>query len=257
MSIQDKSEIQHPKKKEYEMVYYGLHICETIYKVRPEDIIKVFVTNETSRKVPKLLSYCAQNKKAYKIIEAAELEKITGSVHHEGIGMITKKAKKIGTLEKLTAEIAKAPSPIIYIDGVSNPHNVATVLRIMANFGFKYLIGAHDMTELSASAARMSEGGAEFVTLYKSDSIHSLVEWARTNNYTLIGTSSYSNKSLYKYKFPKKSIIVLGHEVTGMSKETEKAMNEMLVIPGTGLVESLNVSTAASIIMGEYFRTVN
>lgn len=238
-----------------ELLYYGLHICETISKKRKDEIIKVFISKDISKDFSQLLSYCAKNKKAYKIVENKDIEKITGSVHHEGIAIIAK-YKKVNPLSKLDEIIKTAPSPIIFIDGVANPHNIGIIMRLMANFGFKYIVGNSDTPELTAAAARMSEGGSEFVTIFRADNNRTFIKWAKDNNYTLVGTSSHTKKSLYQYQFPERTAIVLGHEVYGMSDELIRNADTMLIIPGTGVVESINVSTAASIFMGEYFRQI-
>jgi RNA methyltransferase, TrmH family len=252
-NTENTGELHYSHKKNDELLYYGLHICETIAKNNPEKIIKIYMTKHISRQFSSLLKYCAQNKKVYKIVENEELEKITDSVHHEGIALIAS-YKQNGNLNDLINEIKIEPRPIVYIDGVSNPHNVGTLMRIMANFNFKYLVGGSTTPELSAASARMSEGGCEFIKTFKCTNHETFIKAVKENGYTIIGTSSHTTKSIYSYNFPKKSVIIMGHEVTGMSKEMLKAADCLINIPGTGFVESLNVSTAASIFMSEYYK---
>ena len=49
-------------------------------------------------------------------------------------------------------------------------------------------------------------------------------------------------------------ILAMGSEAEGVSKEVLSLSSKKIQIPGSGLVESLNVSVATSLCLGEYFR---
>jgi TrmH RNA methyltransferase len=59
---------------------------------------------------------------------------------------------------------------------------------------------------------------------------------------------------LYTTALPAKVVIVFGEEMFGVSQSVAKSADIALQIPGTGKVESLNVSVAASLILGEWYR---
>lgn len=61
-------------------------------------------------------------------------------------------------------------------------------------------------------------------------------------------------KPLLQFSFPEKTVLVLGRELTGVPPEIVQACNGAIAIPQFGLVESLNVSTAAAIAAYEYIR---
>jgi TrmH family RNA methyltransferase len=58
-------------------------------------------------------------------------------------------------------------------------------------------------------------------------------------------------KYLNDIKFPNKSAFVIGNEANGLSNETENSADTLVKIHMPGNAESLNVATAASIIMYE------
>ena len=240
-----------------ELLYYGFHICEKLGsndKRRP-DIIRVYVTEETMREFKPLLQWCAANRKAYHTVTGKELEKITGSVHHEGVAILARQApyRPLRDLEQILAKHQVAV-PLIYLDGVQNPHNIGAIMRVMASFGWPYIIGPKTMAPMSAAAARMSEGGAEFVEVFVAESGVAFCEWAKSLGYSVLGTSSHEASSLYETRLPNRVGLVVGHEVHGMSKEVERKVDRRLAIPTTGQVESLNVAAATGILLGEYTR---
>lgn len=242
------------KNRKGEFLYYGINICKTIFTVRSDEIIKVYITQNQTKEFKELLTWCARQKKAYHITENSEMEKVTGSVHHGGIALIAK-APAVNGLTELKNNLKQSGySPILFMDGVQNPHNIGIIMRTMAHFGWSALVGGENLPGLSAAAARMSEGGCEFVNMYRIPEIEDLFGWAKGNGYKFIGTSSHSERSLYGYTIPRKSFFIIGDEVEGMSRPMIHICDEMLKISGTDNVESLNVSVACSIILGEYFR---
>ena len=240
-----------------ELLIYGHRASFAVWKRRPQDIIRVYCTEERMSDYRDLLKLCAQEKKAYHLVTDAELRKITDSVHHEGVALLVRLQKSLQESE-FFEEIrhAKTPSPLIFTDGVSNPHNLGAMSRTMAHFGARYLIG--DKTELpkmSASWTRLSEGGMEFVTLVEVRSKPEFLGQLKKQGYSIIGLSSHARQSIYKTELPQKAIFVLGNEITGMSDEVTRALTQRLVIPGTGAVASLNVSVASAICLSEWART--
>lgn len=239
--------------KKAELLYYGQHICMALAARRRPAIIRVYCTEERLPEIKDLLQWCAAQRKAYHVVSAKDLEKISGSVHHEGLAILAE-APVYKPLQDLEDCLKKKPAPLLYLDGVQNPHNIGTIMRVMASFGWPYLVAAESLQPLGAAAARMSEGGAEYVQVFTAKNGKAFCDWARERGYALFGTSSHESKSLYACEIPKKSVFILGHEVQGMTDAVLKAVDQRIVIPCTGQVESLNVAVASGLLLGEYTR---
>lgn len=242
------------KRPKDEVLYYGQHLCVKLGERRRDDIIRMYCTEEMLPNFRGLLQWCAQNRKAYHVVTSQDLEKISGSVHHEGVAILAKQPQH-RSFEELKASLTTLPErPLIYLDGVQNPHNIGTIMRVMASFGWPYIVSTRNLVPLSPAGARMSEGGAEFVDVFAVDTAEEFFSWAKSFGYRVFGTSSHESRSLYAKPLPKKSLFVLGHEVHGMSRDLEEMVDERIVIPATGQVESLNVSVATGILVAEYTR---
>ena len=236
------------KNKKEELLYCGVHTCQAVFAQRKDDIIKVYLLKELIKEFSNLLKFCSTKKIAYRIVENKDLEKLTDSTHHEGIAVLTKSVRPKSFTQ------LPVNAPILWLDGVVNPHNIGTVMRIMAHFGWQSLLVSGTKISISAAMARMSEGGCEFVKLYEAPSANVIALWAKKNGYKIIGTSSHCNKSVYEYHMHKKTLFVVGQEADGISNEVMRLLDESLIIPGTGNVESLNVSVATGIFLNEYSR---
>jgi RNA methyltransferase, TrmH family len=110
------------------------------------------------------------------------------------------------------------------------------------------------MPGVTASAARVAEGGAETVPLARlNDPLRALKE-LKSLGYRLFATASGAGGNLYKAGLTPKSVIILGNEVHGVSPEIAALADESLQIPGTGAVESLNVGVACAVLISEVAR---
>ena len=74
-------------------------------------------------------------------------------------------------------------------------------------------------------------------------------------NYQIVGIEQTSEScKLHEFKFPKKSVIVLGNEKEGIPVDLIQLLDVCVEIPQTGLIRSLNVHVTGAIIVWEYVR---
>ncbi len=238
-----------------ELKYYGLHACLAIWKHRPQDIIRVYVDPSSVKIFSRLLKWCAEQKKAYHIIPTQEIAQVSDSVHHEGVCILAKELPFL-TFEQVASSLHTSfKRCLLYLDGVQNPHNLGSILRTSAHFGIPFILGEEKhLPALSPSACRVAKGAAEIVRLVSFPKPARSLAWFKKQGFSLIGTSSHLGASLYQFDFPPRSIIVLGSESQGMSQIFQNLVESHIQIPGSGSVESLNVSVAAGLCLGEYYR---
>ena len=232
---------------------YGENACLAVFKKRPQDIILVFLTKELMKRFPQITKYCVQNKKAYHLVEKAELEKMTKATHHEDICMLIKKAA--GRSLENYLSLKPETSLIIALENVSNPHNIGAILRNAAHFGATAILVPDKKIAESASALRTSEGGSEYVEVFEALDFKKALALLTKNKFQIVTTSSHAKASLFELKWEKKVVVLFGEEAEGLSPELLKA-GIQIKIPGTDNVESLNVSVASAVILSDYYQKV-
>ncbi|RLS53531.1 MAG: tRNA/rRNA methyltransferase [Planctomycetota bacterium] len=234
----------------------GLHACLQLFERRPEDIIRVYLTEDRSRNVPELLRWCAQNRRAYNVVAADNLERLSGSNHHEGIMLLARRGASWSESDFLQAlQANQLTGPLLYLDGVQNPHNVGALLRTAAHFGVAAILGeAGHLPEISAATARVAEGGAEHVPVVSLEAAGQTLMTLRQSGYTLLATSSHQGRTIYEEPLSPKTVFILGGELKGVSSDLLQGADRCVQIPGTGHVESLNVSVAGAILLSEWRR---
>jgi TrmH RNA methyltransferase len=237
-------------------MFHGLRACEAIFAKRPQAIVRVYLTEGRRRQFAKLVEWCARERKGFQIVADENLERLTKSIHHEGVAILAA-AMPRWTLDDLLAAVAKAatPGPLVYLDGVQNPHNLGSILRTAAHFGAAAIVGrAGELPPLSPAAVRVAEGAAEFVPVCDlADPVADLKRLAKSG-FRIVATSSHRGKPLAEVNLGGRAVIVLGSEGEGVSRVIEAAAAECVQIPGTGAVESLNVGVACGVALAEAWR---
>jgi TrmH RNA methyltransferase len=239
-----------------EQKYHGRHACHALFAQRREDIIRVYVDEPHVKEFSSLLKWCAEQRRAYHIIEDENLERLAETVHHQGIVILARKGRELNDdrlLESLRS--GRVTGALLYLDGVQNPHNLGSILRTSAHFGVGAVLGRRDQVPgVTASAARVAEGGAETVPLARLSDPPRVLSEIKSLGYRLFATASGNGGNVYKAGLTSKSVIILGNEVHGVSPEIAALADESLQIPGTGAVESLNVGVACAVLISEVAR---
>lgn len=140
----------------------------------------------------------------------------------------------------------------LVLDGIQDPGNFGTIIRLADWFGIEQVVCSDDTVDQYNPKAVMSAMGSfSRVNVVYTDINAFLSESPNVN----LGTDM-EGKSIYSFVFPERMNIVLGNEGSGMRPETESLIRHQITIPRFGkakATESLNVSMAAGIILGQIF----
>jgi TrmH RNA methyltransferase len=232
-----------------EVKIHGRHACRALFERRPQSIVRVYLTAELTKPFGDLLHACAAHRLPYKVVTPEELEKLTESKHHEGICIVA-----MPRPARPLAELLRVPGPAIFVAlaEVGNPHNLGAILRIAAHFGARAAIVAGK--GVSPAAYRTSQGGAEAVEVLGVDDLAAALDACRKAGYVVCASSSHEGRDLYAERLPARAVVLLGSEGEGVPRPLLQRADLILRIPGTGAVESLNVASAAAVILGELWR---
>lgn len=74
------------------MKVYGENACLTLFQQRPDAIVRLWATVEGAKKLGEMMSYLAENKKAYHVIDREEMERVTSTEHHGDMCLLVKKS---------------------------------------------------------------------------------------------------------------------------------------------------------------------
>ncbi|HCP27768.1 MAG TPA: tRNA/rRNA methyltransferase [Pantoea ananatis] len=231
---------------------YGENACQALFQSRPECIVRAWFVQSVTPRFRDALRWLAANRKAYHVVDDAEITKASGTEHHGGVCFLIKKRMGMDVAEWLNK--AESKDCVLAPEDVSNPHNLGAIMRSCAHFGVKGLL-VNDASLLESGAAvRTAEGGAEHVQAISGATFNEGLEAFRKAGYTIVTTSSHQGTSLSDAVLPAKMVLVLGQEREGLSDSTFQQGDMSVSIGGTGNVESLNVSVATGVLLAEWWR---
>ena len=176
-------------------------------------------------------------------ISAAELKKISFLQHPKD---------SVAVCEMREELVEKETGVQLILDGIQDPGNLGTIIRLADWFGISQIICSEDTADFyNPKVIQASMGSFLRVNIVYQNLENYLVE----NNQPIIGTDM-DGTSFYDYEFPDNFNLVLGNEGNGIRPEIENLLTDKITIPRFGkskATESLNVAMSAGIILGQIF----
>jgi TrmH family RNA methyltransferase len=151
--------------------------------------------------------------------------------------------------------ILAVPDALLVITaGIQDPGNLGTIVRSAEAFGASgAILGEQTVSRFNAKAIRASAGSI-FRLPSVASNLRDAVKELRKSGFRLVGTSSHKGVPLDQAKLTGSVVLVIGSEGSGLSHELIAQMDELVSIPHSATVESLNAGVAASVLLYEASR---
>ena len=207
---------------------HGLFLAET-YKALEmallhHQVVEVFTTKwiDIDESIP-------QN-----LVSEDVLKKISSNVNPEGVVFIA----------KMREYNDEKYQKILYLDQVSDPGNMGTLIRTALAFSYDAVFASEDSCSIYNEKVVNSTKGAIFALPVFSKNIDKFID----NHEVIVSTLDSDSEDLEKIKVPQKFILVMGNESHGVRKEV-KALATKKVKINISNIDSLNVAVAGGILM--------
>ncbi|MEZ8099362.1 RNA methyltransferase [Vibrio bivalvicida] len=151
----------------------------------------------------------------------------------------------IAVVEIPSIETPKAQGLMIALDGVSDPGNLGTIIRVADWYGIKHIVASTDCADPynpKTISATMGSFGRVTVSLLD------LPSYLEQSNLPVYG-AFLEGESVHKTQFAEQGILLMGSESHGIREQAAKCVTDKITIPAFGGAESLNVAMATGIIL--------
>ena len=253
-------------KANNELAVCGWAAVKALASENGDAIMRLYFTRERARELGAICKAMAARKAPYNLVEdEKELEKLSGTVHHQGaVAMIKTPVIPALTSREIEKWSESAQSAVL-LDRVGNANNLGAIVRSAAFFGIKNIVLPLDeaQSSITTSSYRVAQGGMEKVHFYSVSSLDSIPRLLKdaAGKLVRIGTAldaKQSARDIASFKGKRGALIVLGNEENGISDAVKAECDHLVIIPYFGMesgleppVESLNVAQAASVIFYE------
>ncbi|HWX49519.1 MAG TPA: 23S rRNA (guanosine(2251)-2'-O)-methyltransferase RlmB [Roseomonas sp.] len=157
----------------------------------------------------------------------------------------------------LEEALARSRGPVLLLDQVTDPRNVGAILRSAAAFGAAAVVMQdRNAPPETAAMARAAAGALEVVPVAREVNLARAIQMLQRAGYWVMGLAGEAQTELARAKPKDRPVaLVLGAEDTGLRRLQRETCDELVRLPMTGAVESLNVSVAAAVALYELVRT--
>jgi TrmH family RNA methyltransferase len=144
--------------------------------------------------------------------------------------------------------------PVVAVAGVQDPGNLGTILRSAEAFGAAgVLLGENTVSAYNSKVVRASAGSIFRIPLLKQE-LKTALPALREHGLRLLATSSHKGTPLPEGELTLPLVLLVGSEGAGLGREIMVQVDEVVAIPHSPKVESLNAGVAASIVLYEAAR---
>lgn len=157
-------------------------------------------------------------------------------------------------------EVNPASSLILALDGIQDPGNLGTIIRLADWFGIEHIVCSLDTVDVfSPKVVQATMGALAHVKVHYTD-LESYLKEQIEKDVPLFGTF-LDGENMYTKELTNNGIIVMGNEGNGISNEIRQRINRRILIPnypaGCETSESLNVAVATAVVCAEFRRRMH
>lgn len=143
---------------------------------------------------------------------------------------------------------------VVVLSGIQDPGNLGTLLRSAEAFGASgVLLGEGTVSQFNSKAVRASAGSV-FRVPTVAVKVEEAIPRLRQGGLRLVATSSHGGTPADQANLATPLAFFIGNEGSGLPRELMSHMDETVVVPHPGPVESLNAAVAASVLLYEAAR---
>lgn len=205
--------------------------------------------------VRELVRIAKQKGSKIEFLDKRAMDKLSLTAHHQGI-IASVSEFKYSDLDEVVAECKTKNKDMLFVilDGVSDPHNLGSVMRVADCAGVTaIIIPKNRAVSVNETVVRVSAGASEHVKVVKVTNINKTIEDLKSIG-VFVYAADMDGEEMYKTNLNGNIGIVIGSEGFGVSSLTRKLCDGIISIPMFGHVNSLNASVSAGIVIYEAVR---
>lgn len=217
------------------------------------EIEKIYVQRgEREGSITKIVAIAREKGIVVDETDKRRLDELSGGAAHQGVAAIASQIEYSSIEKILEAAQSKNEKPLIVVcDGIEDPHNLGAVIRCADGAGAcGVIIGRRRCAPISQTVIKSSAGAVEYVPIAKVQNIASAIDELKSHGVWTFAAEA-DGQDCRETDFNCPCAIVLGGEGEGVSRLVKEKCDYTVSIPMRGGVNSLNVSTAAAVLLYE------
>ena len=240
-------------------VLVGIHPVREALRARRRNVQRLLLRGGERNPRPEVLDLIARARTAGVPVEELAAERFDREapfgVPHQGVLL------EVGPIPILEIEELVPPAGgcwLVALDGIEDPQNLGAILRVAEGAGAKgALLPERRVAPLSPTVARASAGALEHLPVAQVTNLARSLEWLKEREFWVHAADPVEGLDLYDIPdrlLTGRLVLVLGAEGKGLRPGVKSAVDVFVRIPMAGVIESLNVASAAAVVLFEWAR---
>lgn len=234
---------------------FGWHAVKTLLMRHPQRIVVLWTQKgRDDTRMAEVMQLAGQAGVRTEQRATRDLDSLGGN--HQGIAAQLHASAPLGegALDEILDGAGGAPF-VLVLDGVTDPHNLGACLRSADAAGVNAVIVPRDRAAgMTGTVRKVACGAADTVPFIQVVNLSRTLKWLKERGLWLVGTDDDAVKPLYAADLRGPLGVVMGAEGAGMRRLTREHCDALVSIPMAGVVDSLNVSVAAGVVLFEAVR---
>ncbi|MEH0841312.1 23S rRNA (guanosine(2251)-2'-O)-methyltransferase RlmB [Micromonospora sp. CPCC 205711] len=245
-----------PSKDGPELLVGRNPVLEALRAAVPATALYVAQGIDMDDRVNEILRTAADRGIANLEISRAELDRMTGGVLHQGVGLQVPPFAYEPFEDLMAAALEQAAPLLVALDGVTDPRNLGAVIRSAAAFGAQgVFVPERRAAGITATAWRTSAGAAARVPVAQVTNLTRSLKACQDAGFMVVGLDADGDTDLYDLEAAVGPlVVVVGSEGRGLSRLVGQTCDLTVSIPMISEIESLNASVAAAVTLAEVAR---
>lgn len=240
------------KRHQPHRLIMGKNCIEEVLHHLTKRLVKIY----TSREDDPLVGEAKKKHIAVEIVKKHKLYSLVQSESHQGFVAEVHEPFSLALTDLLHQGPSKEKSVILMLDSITDPQNVGALIRAAECFGVDAVIWSKNRgPKVTPVVSKASVGASEFVPIVKVSNLVDTILRLQEIGYSAITAEvDESAENLHLFKFPSKTLLIMGSEGKGVRPLISKKADHKIYIPMQGKLSSLNVSQATSVILSKVYR---
>lgn len=181
------------------------------------------------------------------------LTKFGKNATHQGCAILAEPLKEM-FLEDLLVDTADE-RPFVFLDQVTDPQNVGSILRASAVFGARAVVVTENSSpEMSPAIAKAASGATELIPLIRVTNLVQSLNLLKEKGFWCVGLDERGQQELSQIDLAGKIAIVVGIEGEGLRRLTRESCDFLVQLPFFENFSTLNAAQAATVSLYEVLR---
>lgn len=234
------------RNEQKQFLVEGYRLCQEA--LQSDFTVETLLINPDILSPPKLdlIVQLARQKKIEIIaIQKPEMKQLADTVNSQGTFCIVNQKKY-----EIAAILNKDIQLIVIIDAGQDPGNVGTIIRTCDWFSIDVIFLSHGAVELyNPKVIRSTMGSIFHLPIVPEIDLNILIPQLKKLGWHIFGSDINGKYNYNQIDYPRPTALVFGNENTGIKSELFNYFDKTVKIPSYGKAESLNMATAAAIII--------